>query len=100
MSNPNVNEELIVNNLFATLSDSQRNALLDKVIKDEMLPNKLRDPDANYGARGFWILMIRSKSEHNWAPLDSILKTLVINDVTQEEASITQYVISKYITSL
>jgi hypothetical protein len=100
MSNPNANEDLIVNTLFETLSDSQRSALLDKVIQDEMLPNKLRDPDANYAARGFWILMIRSKSEHNWASLDDIIKTLVLNDVTKEEASITQYVISKYITSL
>jgi hypothetical protein len=90
----------IVNNLFEKLSDTQRNSLFDCVIKDEMLPNKLRDPDANYAARGFWILMIRSKSESNWASLDDILKTLLINGLTEEETSITQYVISKYIVTV
>ena len=88
-----------INNLFETLSDSQRNSLFELIIKDEMLPIKLRDPDENYAARGFWILMIRSKSESNWASLEDILKTLLVNGLTQEEVSITQYVITKYIVS-
>jgi hypothetical protein len=90
----------IINNLFDKLSDAQRISLFECVIKDEMLPIKLRDPDANYAARGFWILMTRSKSDLNWASLDNIIKSLLINDVSQDEVSITQYVISKYIASL
>lgn len=88
----------IVNNLFEKLSDSQRNSLFECVIKDEMLPNMLRHPDRTIVARGFWILMTRSKSAPNWASLDDILKILLVSGLTQEETSITQYVISKYIT--
>lgn len=65
-----------------------------------MLPEKLRNPDMTFYARGFHILMTRSKSEHNWADLNNIINTLKFNDVTQEEANITLYVISKYITEI
>lgn len=71
-----------------------------------MLPVKLRDPDTTMVARGFWIFMTRSNSVHNWVPLDEIINTLTINNhtdskaLTTDEASITKYVISKYITTL
>jgi hypothetical protein len=88
-----------VNSLFEILSDSERNNLFQKIIKDEMLPYTLRDPDRTIVARGFWILMTRSKSHDKWASLDNILKTILLNGVTQEEVSITRYVITKYIVS-
>ena len=91
---------LIVDNLFEVLTDSEREMLHNKVTKDEMLPEKLRDPDSSYAARGFWVFMTRSKSAHNWVPLDEIMRTLVINDINEDEVSITRYVISKYITTL
>ena len=91
---------LIVDNLFNNLTDSERNTLLEKATKDEMLPEKLQNPDSNHVARGFWIFMTRSKSADNWVPLDEIMRTLLINDITEDEVSITRYVISKYITNL
>ncbi len=93
-------EDFVVNKLFDSLSDTQRKDLLEKVKVDSMLPEKLRDPDANFSARGFHILMTRSKLDHNWADLTSIINTLKINNVNEEEANITLYVISKYITEI
>ena len=92
--------DLIVDNLFEVLTDSERINLFEKVTKDEMLPEKLHDPDSSLAARGFWIFMTRSKSANNWASLDEIMRTLIINDITEDEVSITRYVISKYITNL
>jgi len=91
---------LLVYTLFDSLNDIQRKQLLVKVTEDDMLPKKLRDPDSTYSARGFHILMERSKSAHNWANLENIIQTLKINDVTEEEANIALYVITKYITEI
>lgn len=93
-------EDFIVNKLFNSLSDSQRKDLLEKIIEDSMLPEKLRDPDTNYSACAFHILMTRSKLDHKWADLNSIINTLKINNITEEEANITLYVITKYITEI
>ena len=93
-------ENFIVNKLFESLTDSQREELLEKVKADSMLPEKLRDPDTTFSARGFHILMTRSRFEHNWADLTSIINTLKINNITEEEANITLYIITKYITEI
>jgi hypothetical protein len=91
---------LLVYPLFDSLDDIQRKQLLAKVTEDDMLPKNLRDPDSTYSARGFHILMERSKSAHNWANLENIIQTLTINDVSEKEANIALYVISKYITKI
>ena len=53
-------EDLVVNKLFQSLNDNQRETLIIKVKEDSMLPEKLRNPDTTHAARGFHILMTRS----------------------------------------
>jgi hypothetical protein len=91
---------LLIYPLFDLLTDYQRKKLLVKITEDDMLPKKLRDPDSTYSARGFHILMERSKSANNWVNLENIIQTLKINDVTEEEANIALYVIRNYITEI
>lgn len=91
---------LMVDNLFEKLTDSERIILFEKIIKDEMLPEKLRYPDNTFATHIFQIFMTCNKSSHNWIPLNEIMRILINNNITEDESSVIRYVISKYITTL
>jgi len=79
---------------FHDIPDELRGVLLDRVTADPRLPACLCDPDANYTARGFYILMTRPRNGSvPWADLPAILSTLSINGMEEAEVSLVHGII-------